>query len=167
MFNDVRWAVNSSPLLLSSHYAITVFFILYPCLPTPCIVGFGLFHPCIFPILYSGPAHVSTSMVPLLLGTTIYCKVLCVHMSLLTKLRGDRFSRFCTAGQCAQHTDTHITLRATCVWKGCQAQDVENFATVSRSCCQRNSSTVELLTTLSTVDASWLEAHSLLLVRRS
>ena len=37
-----------------------------------------------------------------------------------------------------------------------RSPDLENFATASRSRCQQKSSTVELLTTATTVDASWL-----------
>jgi len=45
-----------------------------------------------------------------------------------------------------------------------QTLDVDNFATASRSCCQHNSSTVELADR--TYYASWLVAHSLLHVGR-
>jgi len=45
-----------------------------------------------------------------------------------------------------------------------QTLDVDNFATASRSCCQQNSSTVELADR--TYDASWLVAQSLLHVGR-
>ena len=44
--------------------------------------------------------------------------------------------------------------------------DFEYFASASRSCCQQSCSRSSLLTTLTTVDASWPDAHSLSHVRQ-
>ena len=47
--------------------------------------------------------------------------------------------------------------KGTSLWNFLQTADYENFATASRSCCQQNSSMVELVDdTYTTVDESWL-----------